>query len=131
MRKLTGVLAGLLVPAFIVAGVIATPAIAQDKGMVGKAEKGKVSVKVLAQNDKVVAQEVRFKPGDQNTSIATTSYRVVRALKGGTIMRTYADGKTEKKEWKTGEVGISAPSGAYTAKNVGKSEIVLYVVVLK
>ena len=46
-------------------------------------------------------------------------------------MRTYADGKTEKVEWKTGEVRIQGPTGQYTTKNVGKSDIALYVVVLK
>ena len=46
-------------------------------------------------------------------------------------MRTYADGKTEKVEYKTGEVRINAPSGQFTTKNVGKSEVELYVVVLK
>lgn len=54
--------------------------------------------------------------------------RVVRALKGGTVLRTYADGKTEKSEWKTGEVQIQEPGPQYTARNVGKTEVVLYVV---
>ena len=57
--------------------------------------------------------------------------RVVRVLKGGTVLRTYADGKTEKSEWKTGEVQIQEPGPQYTARNVGKTEVVLYVVRLK
>lgn len=52
-------------------------------------------------------------------------------LKGGTVLRTYADGKTEKSEWKTGEVQIQEPGPQYTARNVGKTEVVLYVVRLK
>lgn len=96
-----------------------------------KAEKGKVTTRVLADNDKVRAQEVTFRPGDENTSVPSTTFRVVRALKGGTIQRNYADGKTEKIEYKAGDVKINAPSGQYTTKNVGKTEVVLYVVVLK
>jgi hypothetical protein len=55
----------------------------------------------------------------------------VRALKGGTLMRTYADGKTEKVQWKTGEVKWLGPDPVFATKNVGKTEIVLYVVELK
>ena len=61
----------------------------------------------------------------------SSSTRVIRVLKGSTILRTFADGKTEKKVWKTGEVGILGPTGQYTTKNIGKSEYVIYVVVLK
>jgi hypothetical protein len=57
--------------------------------------------------------------------------RVVRALKGGTLMRTYADGKTEKVQWKTGEVKWLGPDPVFATKNVGKTEIVLYVVEVK
>ena len=137
MKSLIRLFVNLVVPAFLLAGVAASPAIAQDKmkdakaAPMAKAEKGKPAIKVLAENDKVRAWEVTFKPGDENTAVPSSSTRVVRALKGGTIQRNYADGKTEKKEWKTGEVGINQPSGEYTAKNVGKSDIVLYVVLLK
>jgi len=128
MKHLIRLFVSLLVPAFMLVGVAANPAMAQDKA---KAEKGKVAMKVLAENDKVRVFEVRYKPGDQNLSVPSSSVRVVRALKGGTIQRTYADGKTEKVEWKTGQVGINAPSGQYTAKNIGKTDIVLSVVQLK
>jgi hypothetical protein len=43
----------------------------------------------------------------------------------------FTDGKTENVEWKTGEVKINAPSGQYTTKNIGKTDVELYVVVLK
>jgi hypothetical protein len=110
----------------------ANPAAAQDKAKAAKAEKEKVTVTVLAESDKVRVQEIRQKPGEENTGIETSSYRVVRALKGGTLSRTYADGRMTKKVWKTGEVEIQGPdNGKYTTKNVGKSEVVLYVVVLK
>lgn len=121
-------LLGILIPVFMAAGLVASPALAQDKA---KAEKGKPVIKVLAENDKVRAWEVTYKPGDENTAVPSSSTRVVRALKGGTLMRTYTDGKTEKVEWKAGEARINAPSGQYTAKNVGKTDIVLYVVLLK
>jgi len=128
MKYLTRLFVSLVVPAFILAGMAVNPAAAQDKA---KAEKGKSAMKVLAENDKLRAYEARFKPGDENLSVPSSATRVVRALKGGTLLRTYADGKTEKVEWKTGDVRINAPSGQYTAKNVGKTEIVLYVVLLK
>ena len=47
-------------------------------------------------------------------------------------MRTYADGKTQNVEWKTGEARIAEPDKtAYTVKNTGKSDVHLYIVVLK
>ncbi len=89
---------------------------------------------VLAENEKARAFEVRFKPGDEMnmSGMLSSSYRVVRALKGGTLLQTFADGKTTKTEWKTGEVKIQGPSEQqYTGKNAGKSEIVFYSVLLK
>jgi hypothetical protein len=127
MKQLGRFSTGLLVAAFILAG----PAIAQDKPKAAKAEAGKASITVLAENDKARAFEIRFKPGDENVSVPSSNFRVARALQGGTQQRNYPDGKTEKIEWKTGEVMIVGPSGAYTTKNIGKSDIVLYVVVLK
>jgi hypothetical protein len=121
-------LLGILIPVFMAAGLVASPGLAQDKA---KAEKGKPVMKVLAENDKVRAWEITYKPGDENTAVPSSTTRVVRALKGGTLMRTYTDGKTEKVEWKAGEARINAPSGQYTAKNVGKTDIVLYVVLVK
>lgn len=145
MKKLTRFCMGLLVPAFMLAGVVAQPTVAQEKAKAeakekakdakaapaAKAEKGKATAKVLFENDKVRVFEVSYKPGDENTSVPSSSTRVIRALKGGTNLRTYADGKTEKIEWKTGEVRIWGPSGQFTVKNIGKTEVVLYVVLLK
>ena len=127
MKQLTRLSAGLLAAAFILAG----PAMAQDKAKAAKAEAGKASITVLAENDKARAFEIRFKPGDENVSVPSSNFRVARALQAGTQQRNYPDGKTEKIEWKTGEVKIVAPGGAYTTKNIGKSDLVLYVVVLK
>jgi hypothetical protein len=129
MKHMIRLIVSLLVPAFMLAGVAATSAMAQDKA---KAEKGKATLTVLLDNDNVRAFEVRYEPGDENASVPISSFRVVRALKGGTLQRIYADGKTEKVEWKTGEVRLNEPSKvAYNTKYIGKSELLLYVVVLK
>jgi hypothetical protein len=118
-------LVSILVPAFMLAGVVASPALAAE------AEKGKTVTKVLAENDKVRVTESTSKPGDVGPSIVR-GHRVVRWLKGGTVMRTYADGKTEKIERKTGEVAVGTPEKqAWSLKNVGKTTIVTYVVTIK
>ena len=136
MKHLIRSYVGLLVAAFVVAGFAAQPAMAQEKAKAAKAapaakaEKGKATVKVLFENDKVRAVEVTFKPGDEGANVARP-FHVVRALKGGTIQRTYADGKTAKSEWKTGEVRGVGPDPVYTPKNVGKTDVVLYAVFLK
>jgi mannose-6-phosphate isomerase-like protein (cupin superfamily) len=131
MKKLIRFAVGIIVPAFILAGGVANSAAAQDKAKAAKAEPGKVTVTVLAENDKVRVFETRFKPGDVNAAPPATSTRVVRVLKGGSQIWTYADGKTVKNEYKTGEVRIVAPGPQFTTKNVGKTEIFLYVVQLK
>ena len=108
----------------------ATMVIAQDKKM-DKGATAKATMKVIAENAKVRAYEVSFAPGAENTSVPASSTRVVRALAGGTLERTYSDGKKEKVTYKTGEVRINEVSPAFTTKNIGKSEIKLYVVQVK
>ena len=104
-------------------------AMAQDK----KAEKdaGKATMKVVAENAKTRAYEVTFAPGAENASVPSSSVRVVRALAGGTLQRTYSDGKKENVVYKTGEVRINEASPAFTTKNIGKKPIRLYIVQLK
>jgi hypothetical protein len=138
MKVSAGYFTGLLVAAFLLTGAVANPALAQDKAKdakaapAAKAEKGAPKVTVIMENDKVRAYEAQFKPGDEFKAVPSANSRVVRALKGGTIMRHYADGKTVKVEYKTGEVKfVEAEKTAYTAKNVGKSDIHLYIVMLK
>jgi len=127
MKRLMGLFICAMVPAFMLVGVAASPAMAQDK-----AKSGAAKVTVLTENDKVRVFEAQFKPGDENKAVPSSFSRVVRAIKGGTLMRTYADGKTQNVEWKTGEVRfVEAEKISYTAKNVGKSDVHLYVVVLK
>jgi hypothetical protein len=137
MKHLIRLFVSVLVPAFMLAGVAANPAMAQDKAKeakkeapAAKAEKGKAVVKDLFENDKVRVAEATFKPGDEGANVARP-FRITRALKGGTIQRTYADGKTEKVEYKTGEVRALGPDPVFTPKNIGKTDVVLYVVNLK
>src|SRR6266446_10826816 len=127
MRSL--VTASLAVLAFVLSGSMVNSATAQDK----KAAKGaaKATMKVITENAKARAYEVTFAPGAENTSVPASSTRVVRALAGGTLERTYTDGKKEKVSYKTGEVRINEVSLAFTTKNIGKSEIKLYVVQVK
>ena len=132
MNKSIRSLMGVLAAALVFAGVSANSAMAQDKAKAAKAEPGKPTITQLAENDKVKVYTVRYNPGDENTSIANTTTRVVRNLDGGTLVRTYADGRTEKVVWKPGEVRIlGADMGKYTSKNAGKKAFVNYVVQLK
>lgn len=94
------------------------------------ADAGKAVRTLVAEDDKVQVFEIRQKPGEVNTP-STSGTRVIRALNGGTLLRTYADGKAEKSDWKTGEVQIQGPGPQYTVTNVGDTELVLYVVRLK
>lgn len=130
-------LVSILVPAFMLAGMAVNPALAQDKAKdakaapAAKAEKGKPVTKVLHDDAKMRVTETTSKPGDVGQSIVRGT-RVVRWLQGGTVMRTYADGKTETIVRKTGEVAVGAPEKqAWSIKNVGKTTIVTYIVILK
>ena len=135
MKRLIRLFVSVLIPAFML--VAAGPAIAQDKAKdvkaapAAKAEKGKAVVKVLHEDDKVRVTETTFKPGDEGPSVVR-GFRVIRALKNGTLERTYADGKKEKYERKAGEVRVVGPDKqAFSVKNVGKSDYVVYAVNIK
>ena len=115
---------------------------AQDKGKdakaapAAKAEKGKSTMKVHIDNNKVLVFERTYKPGDVNdTQEQQSSYRVNHTVKGGTLERTYVDGKKVKIELKTGMVRYlepsKGPSDKYTTKNIGNTEVVSFVVQLK
>jgi hypothetical protein len=138
MVNATRYFAVLVAATFLFAGAIVSPATGQEKAKdakgqpSAKAEKGGPKRTALMDNAKVQVFEIQYKPGEENKAVPSASSRVVRALKGGTLMRNYADGKTEKVEWKTGQVRfLEGDKTAYTAKNVGKSDVHLYVVVLK
>src|SRR5215831_4890531 len=117
-------LVGLLISMFMLAGVAANSAFAQEKGKAAQAEKGKYISKVLAENDRVRVLENRFRPGDVSQTPSAPFMRVVRVLQGVTLLRTYPDGKTEKLEFKTGETMILMPSEqSVTTKNIGKTNV--------
>jgi hypothetical protein len=107
--------AGLLIPAILLAGAVAQPAMAQDQ----KADK-KAPVraqKILVDNDRVRVSESVFKPGEENP-MQQRGYRITRVLKGSTsVLRTHSGGKSEKIEWKEGVVYVSPADNAST-KNV-------------
>jgi hypothetical protein len=133
MKQMLRLLVSLVVPAFMLAGVAVSPAMAQDKAKdatAAPAKKGEPVQKVFLDNDKVRVFEVTFKPGDAGASVARPQ-RVIRVLKGGTLTLIYPDGKKEKLMWKTGEVKVREASPVYSPKNEGKSDIVLYVVYVK
>jgi hypothetical protein len=120
----------VLIPAFMLAGVIASPAMAQDKAK-PKEVKATSSQKVLADDDRVRVTETTTKPGE-NGNNTVRGKRVTRYIQGGTQERTYADGRKEKIERKTGEVFVAGPDKeAYWVKNIGKTTIVTYTVTLK
>jgi hypothetical protein len=126
MKKLVGFLVGIVVPAFIMAGSVTNSAVAQDK-----AAKGAPTVKVLLENDKVKVFESTYRPGDVNTGVASSATRIIRVMKGGTIERSYTDGKKETLVLKTGAVNFYTQLPAYNVKNIGKTVFQVYVVQLK
>ena len=136
MKQLIRLFVSVFLPAFVLAGVAANSAMAQDKAKdakaapATKAEKGKATAKVLHDDDKLRVVESSFKPGDEGPNVARP-LQVIRVLKGGTIQRTWADGKVDKVEYKTGDVVVRQPLAPFTPKNIGKSDLVLYVVFVK
>ena len=131
MKSITRALA-IVVPACFVVASLALPAAAQDKAKpaAAKADEKKAAQpsnrKVLFENDKVLVYETTTKAGE-STSARERPPRVARALTSGTTMRTYPDGKTEKVEWKAGDVRW-LPKENFANKNIGKSDFVLYIV---
>jgi hypothetical protein len=108
--------------ALALSGLVLDPAMAEEK---------KAQVKVVAENAKVRVTETTYAPGAEGASASRAQMRVVRALKGGTLLRTFADGRKETVVYKTGQVRINEPGPDYATKNVGKGALVLYVVTLK
>jgi mannose-6-phosphate isomerase-like protein (cupin superfamily) len=118
----------VLASAVCVALLFGGAAFAQDK-------KGKIperTQKVLVDNDRVRVTETVYPPGGGTNVAGAPAYRITRALKGGTLERTYADGRKETAAFKTGEVKEQpAAKAPYTLKNTGKSDVVLYTVQMK
>jgi hypothetical protein len=94
--------------AFVSAAFLAGPAVAQDKKGVAPpkgadtkaapdkkaAEKGGESRKVIVDNDKVLVTENTYPPG-ASSAMRERGVRVSRALKEGTLEKTFPDGKKE------------------------------------
>jgi hypothetical protein len=89
----------------------------------------KAQSKVVLENDKVKVTESRYPPGADAPSMLRPG-RVVYTVKGGTILRTYPDGKTVKIVTKAGETRW-LEAETFSFANVGKSEIVLHSVTPK
>jgi len=134
MKTAARLITGIAMSALLLTG--SSLVLSQDKGKGMKAApataaKGEAKTTVLLENARVKVNLVEYKPGDVNTTVPSSFSRVVHALKGGTLTRTYPDGKTENSVWKEGEERFNEPAKvAYTAKNTGKTDIKLYVVVL-
>ncbi|MGF6923106.1 hypothetical protein [Paraburkholderia sp. 40] len=115
-----------------VVGLLSAFALVFGSGTARTQETGapKIEQKVFVDNERVKVAENTFKPGAESPSIARP-FRVVRAIKGGKFQRIYADGRKEDGQYQTGEVKSFDASPSYIFKNVGDSEIVLYIVYIK
>lgn len=111
--------------------VVFTPATADEASA---DEKTEAAVKILLENDQVQVRQTTWMPGQVRPSIATGK-RVVYVVQGGTLLRIYPDGKTKEIVFKTGNAmwfdESTNSTTAYSLKNVGNSEVMLYTVILK
>ncbi len=123
MRRLARFFATVLVSGCTLAGLALYP-------VTVNAATPKYEQKELLNNDKVRVLDTRWAPGAESPSVARPA-RVIRVTKGGTLQRIYPDGRMEPVRWKTGEVKFYEATEPYSVKNMGKSEVVLYVVTLK
>ena len=105
----------------------------KKKKQVAKRKPAKTAMAVVKDvfvNDKVRVVEVTFKPGAESDSM-DLPVRVTRALRGGTLTRTFPNGKKEKVRFKTGEVRFGEAVPSHVMKNQGRGTITLYSVFLK
>ena len=139
MKSPIRLFASLAVAALTLVFASATPAMkhemdkAKDAKAAPKDAKSEATntTKVLHDDDKVRVTETTTKPGERGNNVVR-GLRVTRYLQGGTQERTYADGKKEKIERKTGEVLVAGPDKqAYYVTNVGKTPVVTYTVNIK
>jgi hypothetical protein len=132
MKKSVRLFTGILVSAFILALAATGPAMAQDKGKDTQAAPARAlpaGQKLLFENAKVLVLENRLKPGETAASRERPD-RVVYDIKGTTLERTYPDGKKVKTVIKTGGTRW-LEKDTFSYKNVGKTELVQIVVILK
>ena len=82
------------------------------------------TVKVLADNEKVRVMEVTYRPDDATKVTLRRNFRVVRALKSGTLQRVYADGSVETWAMTAGEVKVyDADKKPFATKNAGRPRV--------
>ncbi len=115
-----------------VVGLLSAFALVSGGGTARAQETGapKMEQKVFIDNERVKVAENTFKPGAESPNIARP-FRVVRAIKGGKFQRIYADGRKEEGQYQIDEVKAFDASPSYILKNVGDTEIVLYIVYIK
>jgi hypothetical protein len=131
MTKSTRLFAEILIPAFVAAMLSVFPAAAQDNKADAAAPTASTRViKEIDKNDKFHVYEVTYKPGTGSPS-AVRSARVVHAITGGKLERTFEDGTKTTVEWKAGDTKIISEPKAYAVKNVGKKAVRLLVIEAK
>ncbi|MGF6968703.1 quercetin dioxygenase-like cupin family protein [Paraburkholderia sp. WC7.3g] len=115
-----------------VVGLLSAFALVFGSGTARAQETGapKMEQKVFVDNERVKVAENTFKPGAESPNIARP-FRVVRAIKGGKFQRIYADGRKEVGQYQTGDVESFDAGPPHIFKNLGDTEIVLYIVYIK
>ena len=128
----------LAMPAVAAAVLAVSPAIAQDKkaaapaatkAAAAKPAAGKGTTRTILDNEKVIVTEVTYKPGEAS-DMRERGPRVTRAMTAGTMERVYPDGKKQVVDWKAGDVKYF-PKETFQNRNVGKTDVVLFVTTLK
>lgn len=126
MRLLLGIARVVSIAAIVVFAAAGAPA-AQEQ------PKAKVSSvnKMLVDNAYFYAGESTWAPGAENASVKRPP-RIIRALNGGTLTVVYADGRTDKRNFETGQVYFfEADATPNFLRNDGPTEIKVYYVFLK
>ena len=114
MRRLVAVLAAFFVAASVSAQEKKADAVKQG------------AIKQVLENEKVKVFEVTYKPGEGSAN-RVRAPRVTHAVSGGTMLRILPDGKTEKREWKTGDTRWFQKE-EFANTNVGKTTVKFLVV---
>ncbi|MET7319601.1 hypothetical protein [Streptomyces sp. NPDC005549] len=94
------------------------------------AEAGKAISTLLHEDDNIMVNHVRFRPGDVAASV-TRPRRISLALKGGTLTKVFPDGHTEDMTYEDKQFRVNPPAPVFAPKNNTSEEIQLYVITLK
>ena len=120
MRKLQPLALALSACALLLGALIVR---GQDPAKVSKAHIEKLN------NDQVQVLEFHSRPGDK-TPMHSHRWNVVYVVQGGKERFTSADGKSQEREFKAGEVLWREPS-SHSSENVGTTELIAVIVELK